>query len=95
MSCETLEETGSVERLRAEYNAAFNEWALRVRYLQAIEGSAEDRLARHAAKAYEMEAECAYRRSRDRLADALWSGKHGGVRGSKRSEEKKTFGAAF
>lgn len=71
MSCQAIGDKLHLERLRAEYNGAFAEWALEVQRLLALEASVRDSFAIETVRERVAEAEEAYRRSRDRLAEEL------------------------
>lgn len=75
MMCGILEEKQQLESLRAEYDAAFEEWALQVRRLLAIAGSAPSSLIKET-EARVAAAELAYRLSRDRLMEGVLSTRH-------------------
>jgi hypothetical protein len=71
MSCRTDEESASSERLRADYKAAFEDWASQVNHFQAIISSVQpDSLMQQEQSRLEA-TEMAYRNSRDRLARNL------------------------
>jgi hypothetical protein len=72
MTCGILEEKACLASLRAEYEAAFEEWALQVRSLQAIIGSAPSTVVKET-EARVAAAERAYRESRDRLMQSILS----------------------
>jgi hypothetical protein len=72
MTCGILEGKLQLESLRAEYDAAFEEWALQVRHLRAIDGSAPSSLVKET-EARVAAAELAYRLSRDRLMESVLS----------------------
>jgi len=72
MTCGILEEKACLASLRAEYEAAFEEWALQVRSLQAITGSAPSTVVKET-EARVAAAERAYRESRDRLMQSILS----------------------
>lgn len=72
MTCGILEDKPCLESLRAEYEAAFEEWALQVRSLQAIISSAPGAVVTET-EARVVAAECAYRQSRDRLMQGILS----------------------
>jgi hypothetical protein len=71
VSCRTAIKHGYTERLRADYQGAFDEWALQVSSLQAIASSASDGFVMKEAEARVAAAEIAYRDTRDRLIDDL------------------------
>ena len=70
MSCGILEDKLHLERLRGEYQNAFEHWALQVRYLQAVADAAPDVVVKEA-EARVSEAQASYRDSRDRLIESL------------------------
>jgi len=72
MTCGILDEKASLGSLRAEYEAAFEEWALQVRSLLAIAGSAPGTIVKET-EARVAAAERAYRQSRDRLMREILS----------------------
>jgi aminopeptidase N len=72
MTCGILEEKPCLASLRAEYEAAFEEWALQVRSLQAIISSAPGAVVTET-EARVAAAERAYRESRDRLMQSILS----------------------
>jgi hypothetical protein len=63
----TTEESTHSEKLRKDYQGAFDEWALQVSRLQAAPRGADVKEAEERAAA----AEVAYRDSRDRLTDDM------------------------
>jgi len=70
VSCVTKEAT-RIECLRADYRAAFDEWALQVSRLQAVTSSPAARFVIAEAEARVAAAEIVYRDSRDRLTDDM------------------------
>jgi hypothetical protein len=69
--CRTTQENAHLERLRADYKEAFEEWALQVSRLQAITSPPSGRFVIKGAEARVAAAEVAYRDSRDRLTDDM------------------------
>ena len=69
VSSVTSEEDMHSERLRKDYKGAFDEWALQMSRLQAIDGSSSDGMKEAQERA--TAAEIAYRDSRDRLTDNM------------------------
>jgi hypothetical protein len=78
-----------LERLRTEYEIAFEEWAFQVKRLQTIAGSAPSSVVKET-EARVVAAERVYRRSRDRLTDTLLN-LHAEAN---RCEDNKSFCAA-
>jgi hypothetical protein len=71
MGCRTTEENANLERLRADYKGAFDEWALQVSlFLVAITSSPDSRVVREAEERVAV-AESAYRETRNRLTDSM------------------------
>ena len=60
-----------LERLRADYKGAFDEWALQVSHLQTVNQSVSDSLGAKEAEGQVETAEIAYRDSRGRLAEDM------------------------
>ena len=72
MTNRTTQEQTRFRRLRAAYKAAFGEWSLQVRFLQAPRScSARNSTAIQEARAQASDAQAAYRDSRDLLADFM------------------------
>jgi hypothetical protein len=72
MTCGIMEEKLHLESLRAEYDAAFEEWAFEVRRLHAITDSEPSSVVKET-EARVAAAELAYRASRDRLLERVLS----------------------
>jgi hypothetical protein len=70
MSGRILEDERYLDRLRTDYERAFDTWAHQVRCLQALIGSPRFLLLKEA-EVRVVAAERAYRRSRDRLTEGL------------------------
>ena len=68
MNSKTGDQETNVERLTAEYKAAFEEWAAQVGRLQALSESEPDSWAVDEVRAKADAAEAAYRETRDELA---------------------------
>jgi hypothetical protein len=73
VSSENSEVNTHSERLRKDYQGAFDEWALQVSRLQAIASSTPEAISEDTKQAEERTAaaEVAYRDSRDRLTDDM------------------------
>jgi hypothetical protein len=71
VSSRTADQDGRVERLRADYKGAFDEWALQVSHLRKVKQSVPDSLGEKEAEERAEAAQIAYRDSRDRLAEDL------------------------
>jgi hypothetical protein len=71
VSTKTTQENTHFDRLRADYNGAFDEWALQVSRLQAVAASAPSTFAVKEAEERVAEAEIVYRNTRDRLTDDM------------------------
>jgi hypothetical protein len=70
MSARILEDERCLDRLRADYEQAFDTWAHQVRCLQALIGSPRSLLLKET-EVRVVAAERAYRLSRDRLTEGL------------------------
>lgn len=71
MRSTTAERYGQIERLRADYKGAFDEWALQVDRLHEIIGSAPGSFVISEAEERVAAAETTYRNTRDRLTDNM------------------------
>lgn len=71
MKSRTREKDAKTERLRADYQGAFHEWALQVSRLQAAGGSTPGSFVRKEAEDRVAAAETAYRDTRDRLTEDM------------------------